>query len=378
MNYNPFLDTWFGNPWLCWGAAFLIYILGIVLFTTILKPKKTQKKKQKKNRILTALVYIIPMLIFFTNGDFNPIFFGYGSPVGISEVCYVDGKLYVVDYLRTFGGKTSKGTSYYRIHVIDPATGAKQRRFEICAGATFLGVYGDTIAVSHYSKDVTYYSASTGNIIHRYSKTTLAKSFPEFSSGVENFRWDGDGCTINVTTLDGNSWVLYPITKIVRPDTGDVASPVYQPTGRFYIDGNGIKIDNTNDKYGSDYLSIESKDGNSHKRYIYDSNDSIRLKEICFLDGYPVAVSEKDSCFVIMHYETTKNQRFILTGISFDGKNKRWQIKQSDLNPNYNFRYTKDIKIDFDQPNGRIFFAIRKEIFAVSMKDGKLLWRLKL
>ena len=69
-----------------------------------------------------------------------------------------------------------------------------------------------------------------------------------------------------------------------------------------------------------------------------------------------LAINQKDSSFLILHFETTKKEKFILSCMNINGKNVLWEIKQATLNPTFKFK--KDIKpnFEFDPQNGILYF----------------------
>jgi outer membrane protein assembly factor BamB len=373
MNYNSFLDAWFGNGWFSYGIPFLIYLITIVIVLSRSKGKE-KKKKSIGRKILTVCYYLIPFLILALNGEINPLLLGYGKPVMIKEIRYQDGKLVVLDYIRTSGGKTSSGQKCYRIHILDSETGEKKRRFKVGTGARLFKVHSDLVAISNY-ENVSYYSVTTGKREKVFSKKTLPKLFPELSSGVDNFNPNSDTETIEINTLDGNKWTLFTYTnKLIKGRPEVSREQAYVPTNEFYIDDGRIKLDD--EESGTSLVRMDTDDSD-HKYYVYDDEDSVMYKDHFFLDAYLVSVSNADSSFVILHYETVKKERFILSCFKLNGSRKLWEIKQSQLNPTSKLKGEK-VHLVTDGKGGKLFFTISKEVFAISAKDGKVVWRQKL
>jgi outer membrane protein assembly factor BamB len=373
MNYNSFLDAWFGNGWFSYGIPFLVYIVTIVIVLSRSKGKE-KKKKSIGRKMLTVCYYLIPFLILALNGEINPLLLGYGKPVMIKEIRYQDGKLVVLDYIRTSGGKTSSGQKCYRIHILDSETGEKKRRFKVGTGARLFKVHSDMVAISNYD-NVSYYSVTTGKREKLYSKKTLPKLFPELSSGVDNLNTNADTETMEINTLDGNKWTLFTYTnKLIKGRPEVSREQAYVPTNKFRIDGDRIKLDDT--ESGTTFIRINT-DESDHKYWIYNGEDLITYKDQFFLDGVPVSVNAIDSSFVILHYETVKKEKFILSCFTLNGSQKLWEIKQSQLNPTSKLKGEK-VHLVTNGKGGKLFFTIAKEVFAISAKDGKVIWRQKL
>src|SRR5690349_19900120 len=121
MTYNKLIDTWFDYPWISYGIPVLVFVL-MVFF----KDKLT-KSKEYSWLILNAY-YSIPVLMLFTVTIFNPMFFGYGSPVGVEAMMAEERDLFVLDYIGMAGSRYVSGEPCYRIHVVNPETGDKKIR----------------------------------------------------------------------------------------------------------------------------------------------------------------------------------------------------------------------------------------------------------
>src|SRR5689334_1170632 len=112
MTYNKIIDAWFDYPWISYGIPILIFVL-MVFFRD-----KLSKGKEHTWLILNAY-YAIPVLMIFTVAIFNPMFFGYGSPVGVEGLMFEKSELFVLDYIGTAGSRYAAGEPCYRIHVLD-------------------------------------------------------------------------------------------------------------------------------------------------------------------------------------------------------------------------------------------------------------------
>jgi outer membrane protein assembly factor BamB len=366
MTYNSFLDTFFSSGWILFG----VFIFGFIFFI-VMRKKFFEKRKGKT---LTTIVLIIMSVgLFLTYGLLNPLFMGYGDAVGIESVKVIDGKLFVVDYIQTSGGKTSSGQECYRMHIADAKTGDKKLRFRIGYAKKIVGAKGDTLVVADYD-NVAFYSITDGRRLAVWSKETLPKLFTQLSAGVDEFNCGDGNKIIYVNSLDGKKWKLNSMTGEIKPDVSE--SETHSPTKKIFIDGRHIKVDDRND--GTNVISLKDVDGNDHQQELYDDDDGVMNQELVFIDGKIVTLDEKAGFFVIMHYETIKKQRFIFTCVSLDGK-KLWEARQSVIDPDAPDADGEQVKVSscYDEQDGLFIITLEKEIVAVNSKDGKVKWRTK-
>ena len=122
-------------------------------------------------------------------------------------------------------------------------------------------------------------------------------------------------------------------------------------------------------------LSLSSLAGNPDISYLIN-HDSIVNKNLKFISGTIIKLSEKCNCFVVLSYETTKKTRFILTGVSIDGKNKLWELKQSSLRPN--FDNENPLCWNYDKELDVIFLGMKDEVIAMDISSGAVLWKQRL
>ena len=390
MTYNDFLDTWFGSGWLSYGIPLLLFTLyaaysvgRYIKWFSSRNQNNDSLKKAHSRKIMSILIEIaaVVAIVMIVIGiySFNKNNWGYGRPAGIADVQYTNGKVYVMDFLKSGGSASKFGyyvpPKYYRLHVLDPEAGDKKIRFMIGTDLPLLSVNGDSACISRDS-EISYYSGSDGRRIVTYSKETLPSLFPQFSAGIESFNWylNHDGELMQAVTMDGAKWILNTATGIVSRSDGKEPD-VNIPANKFYLDDECIRVGGKSNASGSVSLSIKGHD--EPQRHIYNSRDSIMLNDVAFIYGRPVAIDLNDNSFVVLHYQTTKKEQIILTCISLDGKKILWELKQSDLNPDFMLRSTHHdvVSISYDEDQGKMFFNINCEIFAVDMKDGKVLWR---
>ncbi len=370
MSYNSFLDAYFSSQWFGYGIPVLLMIILIVF------GKKIYRRKEY-TLWMRAINIGIPFLLIMVSALVNPIYWGYGRPVAIDDIRIANGKLFILDHIMTAGSRYDSGDPCSRIHILDPETGEKKVRFPVGYDGDFIGVHGDSLGISRYN-DVAYFSIENGHLFTLYNRETLPKLFSQLSSGVDNFGW-GDGRNImEVTSLDGNNWNIYTQTGKIFPANVDVDVPKkkHVPSNKLYLHDNSIMVDDQ--PINSELLEVEGKNGNQYQKYICNNRDSILNDKLVFLCGQTVGINQKDSTFFILHYETLKKEKFILTCVSLDGKRKLWEIKQSTFNPTYIYHDYYSPRVNTDEHRGKLFFSIDKEVFAINMKDGQLLWRTKL
>ena len=394
MSYNGFLDAYFSSIW-------TLYVLPLVLFVIAILIVNMKSRRLYGRYFLKFFIIAIPILLIFLSGLINPYFLGFGHPFDIKEIQFIKGNLYAVDYIKTMGSKTSSGEACYRVHIIDPMTGKKKLRYRIGSKTEIIGVKGDTIVFSRYD-DFAFFSISSGKELAVWSKETLPKLFSELSSGVDNIMWTGGNeprlefCQDNtstsksstyslsdrmmeITALDGKNWLLKPMnTPSLVLNNNKNFSNKYLPTKKLFVKDDEIQIDSETGGYH--FIELKGDNGNQYQK-VLTRKDSVMNKDLSFVSGKFVAVSEKDNCFIVEHFETTKKQRFILTCVSMDGKTKLWEIRQSDFDKtkiDSDSHYEVSTTFSIDKEKGLIYFSVKGEVFCAKLKDGSILWRTSL
>jgi hypothetical protein len=387
MNYSPLLDSYFSNPFLFVGIPAILFFGCIILGMRSMDKKRKAlgadakkqtrtKKEKRKSGFYTFLLVAFPIAMMMLHGDFNQSWLGYGKSKRNTDIKYINGKLYVVDYLRTMGGKTSSGIRYYRLHIVDPVTGKKERRILVGPGAELEFVVGDLAFVSHYA-DLWCFNTKTGKRTDKFNKKTLPGMFTQLASGLDNFSFSSSTRMITAEGKDGMTWYIDPVTRSIVDSLPK--SPKYAANDSLFLDNGDLVINS--DYSGDDYIDVESKySSNKGKReQIYDRNDSLMYKNESFIDGSIPAFSLTDSSFIVLHYETTEDLKFILSCYKMNGSKKLWEIKQNDLHPDFKFKSYKERPHFTTDVNGeKLFFGIGGEIFCVDMKDGKVIWKTQL
>lgn len=369
MSYNSFLDTYFSSLWFGYGLPFALLLFLVVFWKKIYR--------QKEYTLWMRGINIgIPFVLIMLSALINPIYWGYGHPRAIDDIRIMNGKLIVKDFIMSYGSRYSSGDAYSRLHLLNPGTGEKNIRFPVGNYARLIGIHGDSICVSRYN-DAAYFSIKSGHCFVVYNTETLPKLFPQLSSGINNFMWGDDRRIMEISAMDGTNWNLYtPTGQIVSTDKKDTDNKEYTPTNKISIHQNEIRIDNG--PGANVLLKLHGENGNQHKLFVSDRHDSIINEDMFFLDGKLAGLSIKDSCFFILHFESLKKERFILSCVSLNGRTKLWELKQTAFNPTFIYPEDYSPTIYTDPETGKLFFSIDTEVFAVQLKNGNLLWRKKL
>lgn len=367
MTYNSILDTWFGTPLLSYLLPLLIVLLTAIYIAI-------QKKKGKKYSILFQVaIYAIPIIMFLMAAVINPLFIGYGRPVAIIDVKHGGSKVYVCDYILTTGSKTSSGQKCYRLHVLNSTSGEKLVRFPIGDIPNLIFAQGDSVSVYH-SSDITIYSSITGKKLVEYSKETLPNLFPELKSGIDYFSVSDYNGIITFQTLDGKKWILNIITHSLKP-ASDLKNESHHLTNAYFINHENILIDS---KAGGEYyIELKNKDENERQKYIFHKK-KLWFSDTYFIDGQPIYVSEHNNSFIIKHYENINQDNFYLTAISLDKEQKLWEIKGIDLNPTFEHKKNQYTFISTEKNSNALVLNIGNEVFALSIIDGSIIWRVAL
>lgn len=305
----------------------------------------------------------------------NAMYLGFGHANGVDGIITTDGKVYVVDYLLGGGSKVSGPGEFSRIHILDAETGKKILRFPTGEHGELCGVKGDSLIF--YGEDlVKIFSAANGKLIAKLNRKTLPKIFPELSSGIDHVMISYADKMLELTTMDGNHYNLSLQTASLYPDKQNKPKEEYSPTKKIFVhNDNEIKIDD--ERGGRVILQLQGTDGNQEIRYLKNRNGTV-VNELKFIMGEFVAVSERQKCFAVLSFETTKKMGIILTGISLDGQTKLWELKQSTLRPDDEKKYPLTTSWALDNNSDVLFFAIKDEVFALEIFSGKILWSQKL
>ena len=370
MSYNSVLDTFFSYWYINLGV--LVVLLVIFYF---IKRKYIFFYTDTSKFLSGLLFYGIIFLWIITFFLLNPMFLGFGQPAGVDGMMSADGKVYVVDYILTGGSKVSGPGEYSRVHVLDAASGEKIRRFNLGEHCKLFGVKGDSL-IFYGENLLSIFSASKGKSIAKLNRKTLPKAFPELSSGIDNVMISYADKMLELTTLDGNHFNLSLQTATLYPVKQNKERKEYSASKKIYLQNdNEIKID---DRPGGEVLlQLQGADGNQEVRYLKNRSGKI-VNELKFVMGEFIAVSEPQKCFVVMSFETTKKIGFILTGISLDGQNKLWELKESSLRPGDKNEYPLPVSWTLNSDSDIMYFAMKDEVIAIEILTGNILWRQKL
>jgi hypothetical protein len=363
VNYNFILDGFFGNPWLCWGLL-------IAYFAFVLMKYRKHLTGKKPWKYWVVYVYVVPMVWVVMLGFLNPMVLGYGKPRDVVRLNSVGGNLYVTDFLLTSGGKSFSGSRCFRMHVIDPQTGERKRRFLIGNNGYVTSVHGDKLAFSH-ANSVDFYSITTGRVLNKWTVETLPKLFPQLASGVKSMEPYKADSEVTVSSLNGNKWVLSISHNSIAPYV-EPKDNRHIPTGKIYLDGRYIRIDN--EQLGTTLITLGNLKNSDQKQMIC-SRDTIINRHVVFLHGEIVALSVSDSCFVVRDYDNINRIGVDYTCMSLDGKRELWQIKERMLRPGDSKKEPIATSCCIDEPNHLFFVNMETEVIAVGMKDGKVVWR---
>ena len=94
--------------------------------------------------------------------------------------------------------------------------------------------------------------------------------------------------------------------------------------------------------------------------------------------GKFIAVSEKENCFVILSYETTKKTGLILSCFTLNGKEKLWELRNDLLRVEDDPEDPLTTESVMDDNSEKLFFAMKDEIICLDIKTGDIIWRQKL
>ncbi len=364
MNYNYVLDGFFSYPWLDYGII-VIYLALIVVFC-----KKLIADKSWLFRTLITIV--VPFVWVITLSQLNPGLLGYGRGKGIDRIMSDKGKLLVIDHLVAAGSKVSAGSPCYRLHILEPKTGDKIRRTSLFniykPGRVSFG--GDTMILTQ-PDEVLFYSTATGKKINTWSVKTLPGLFPQLKAGIDRLEPGNATDKIVINSPDGNKWVLNIPGNSISAYEG-VTNGAQQPTGKLYLDENGIRRDDR--RFGTTVVTYGNVKGSDHKMMLMGP-DTVLNRRISFLHGSIIAVSEKEGCFVIRDFDDTRETGAGFVCMSLDGQRKLWEVREKALRPGTMPEKHANTSFSIDEVNHIFFANLKNELFAINLGDGKVLWR---
>jgi hypothetical protein len=370
MSYNSALDVFFSYWYLNLGVLLVFILIAFFLRRAFIK--------SNGGKLLFRIFFFgIVFLWMITYLLLNPMYLGYGKPCGVDGMMSANGKVYVVDYLLSGGSRISGPGEYSRIHVLDAKKGDKIIRFPAGLHGTLYGVNGDSLIF--YNQDlISIFSASTGKAIAKWDDEDLPKVFPELSAGIDHIMICDAYKYLEITTLDAKHYNLsLENAHLYAVKEDQQAQPPYVPTKKMYLQNdNEIKIDDQ--PGGRTLLQLQGTDQNQEVRLLKGNNGNMLNNNLEFIMGGFIALDEPQKCFVVESYETTQNTGFILRGISLDGQNKLWELKQSTLRPDDDTKYPITTSSVIDENSEILFFAMQDEVMAIEILTGNILWRQKL
>lgn len=360
MNYNSILDPFFSNWWICFGTLFGLLAIGLVF-------RKPLYFNRKYKVALGFLYFSLFLLGLFSILIFNPTEWGYGKSIGMKSLMVSGNELYAMDYRLMGGGEADDPEPYYRIHKLDAGTGEKKFRFLAGAGAELSRITNDAI-VCRLINELVFFSKADGSLIAEWSDETLPGLYPELSAGIDNFSPYNSGEGMPVTGLDGRSWLLDPENRRIQEQKNDRRrKPLEEKSNAYSFNEYGIK------KGDHEIIRLRNQ-GNEKREQLYADNDSLLNRDLYFIDGRPVAIDMKDSCFIILHYTTTTHLECIVSCLSLDCKKLKWEIRQSGLGKEA-YEYPPDICYTPSETGEIFYLGIQDEVIAIQVRDGKIRWR---
>lgn len=365
MSFNTALDAFFSNWFINLGSLAVVMMLLYYIRSKFISFRKVI--------IFTNILY--PVIVFFWVFTFlllNALFLGYGHPKGVTGVIMSENRLFVVDFLLGGGSRATSPTKYARIHILEPETGKKILRFSTGEAGELTGIKGDSLIF--YGEDLLkIYSSSNGKLIGKLGRKKLPEVFPELSAGIDNVMVSRSDKVLELKTFDGKRYnlsletaSLYPVVKSDRN---------YEKSkGKVIFIHNEKEIKTNAGPGGTVLLTLSGDGANQEISYIKEKNGN-KVKDNEFLMGKFIAVSEKESCFVVLSYETTKKTGLILTCFSLDGKEKLWELKKDSLKVEDEPEYPLTTEYAYDDNSGKLFFAMKDEIISLNIKTGDIIWR---
>jgi len=369
MSYNKLFDTFFSY----WYIMFIFMALLLYAFTLLRKKYFREKMDDFWFWVFSGGLSFVILISYFL---INPMYLGFGKAYGVSGISVSNGKVYVVDYILTGGDEVFGAMKYSRIHILDEKSGNKIRRFPAGEDGSLRGIVGDSLIFWHYN-EADVFSAKTGKSISKWSNKTLPLLFPQLASGIDHTMIGDRGNTLELTTFDGNEWNLSLKSGKLWQNNPDSKRHEFVPSNQVFLN-NDDEIQTNEEPGGRVILKLGGIGDNQQIKYLKHRDNSLANPNLKFIHGKFLALSRLSHNFVILGFETTKENSFILTGITSDGQKVLWELKQKSLRPKDNATNPISICHGFDEKSDILFFGINDEVLAIQLIDGKILWRQKL
>lgn len=368
MSYNTALDAFFSNWFLNLGILAVMMILLYYIRSKFISFRK-----------VTMFINILfPLIIFiwvFTFLLLNALYLGYGHPKGVTGVILSENRLFVVDFLLGGGSRATSPTKYARIHILDAETGKKTLRFTTGEAGELTGIKGDSL-IFHGEDLLKIFSSSNGKLIGKLGRKTLPDIFPELSAGIDNVMISRSDKMLELRTLDGKRYNLSMETASLYPEVKNNRNREKSKDRVIFVN-NEKEIKTNAGPAGTVLLSLGGEKGNQEIMYLKGKNGN-QVNDNEFLMGKFIAVSEKENCFVILSYETTKKTGLILSCFTLDGKEKLWELRKDSLRVEDDPEDSLTTESTMDDNSEKLFFAMKDEIICLDIKTGDIIWRQKL
>lgn len=218
----------------------------------------------------------------------------------------------------------------YRLYVINLENGEKLSRMNIDSPELLCVKENSVIFFERIS--AVEYDLKSGEKIYEWSNEKGFEKFPELSSGIYDLNRQSSLASnyinkgfLNITAKNGRKYYFDLLHDSLYE--GNYYNNIITDGYSFSEYGVQYKM---NSYTVSNYYFVSEVDEIKKLKYEGNYDKDVRFYEGTFLSPSVIALNEKESFFVVKHFETLDKKTAIYTAVNFDFTT-RWNINQKDL-----------------------------------------------
>ncbi|MCU0447545.1 MAG: hypothetical protein MUE85_21820 [Microscillaceae bacterium] len=351
-------------------ASTTLMVIMILVITTLgmLLAFSNPFRSKSANKLLWVLGIGVGLLGFFLP-ILNGAFWGYGLAVRFKDITTDKDWVCLLDE-RIMGSEDSY--YFYRIYILEKKTGKLLHRqsLSLDSDAKLLGQKGQ-ILFYQVHKNFVFWDIVNHTTLQTLNKESLPNIYPQLAAGVERIQYATQDSTLEVAAKTGKNYTIVPYTlalldKTQKTKKKPIAGVYYADDSRIYQNGS---------QYADKILEITAMPENYKIKQLTRNNQAIN-PPLTFLEGRFLAISNDAKACIVLSYETTDKENFLLSGLSLEGK-LLWQIKQSEL-PTQD-SYSQEPQLNVALMEGKnLIFTVGGYVLSLNCLNGQLNWKVRL
>jgi hypothetical protein len=359
--FEHFLDWYFSLP-----TEYPIFFLTCIpaIFSFFMRRALEKNREIKKSFFvfifLGGLTWF-SLLLITSKREFSAY---YGNVQRVEFIQILKDKIWLVDKIADNSGDSQK--YIFRLQILSFVDGKKLDRRII--GNNFQKVYFDAgnLYLVKFSQDkIIEYCHVISSID---LKTTILdhqffENFPQISNGVQSLEFVVEDI-FKITDKKGYLF-FYDLSEKRILEKSNVIPLNRQKhpsiTETQILDENGNII----------YEFI----GERRKHLVQKIGDKINTTELEYIDPKFLNYNPTDKSILILHFEDTENQKFYLSNIGSDYKEK-WMLSGNALTKSTFEMKTQNVF--FKSENEKLLFNLGSNFYFINTNSGKLIWKNKL